>query len=79
MPDSALSHRGPGTPSDPELVEAPIAVSLHLRGARFPATHDELVQCAKENDAPEAVVIALDALHDEYYESLEALCEALRA
>lgn len=40
----------------------PIEVQKHLKGVDYPATAEELVEQAEENDAPEEVVEALEAL-----------------
>lgn len=48
----------------------PTAISRYLSDLRFPATKDELAQRAEENDAPDYLVDALDAMPDEVYESL---------
>lgn len=59
--------------------EAPVEVERHLRGASFPATRDELVTFAKENDAPEAVVVAIESLPQEWFDSIDDACSAWEA
>jgi hypothetical protein len=59
--------------------EAPAEVEGYLRLVQFPATRDELVTAAKEAEAPEAVIVALEALPQEWFGSLDEVCTAWQA
>ncbi len=47
----------------------PIQVEKYLKGIDFPASKQDLVQCAKENDAPEEVLSMLEQLSGKQYNS----------
>lgn len=49
---------------------SPIAVERYLKGIDFPATKDDLIQHAQENDAPNDVLGALDRFDDRPYSSV---------
>lgn len=48
----------------------PAAVERYLRGIAFPATKDDLIEQARDNDAPGDVLKALDMLDDKRYDSV---------
>jgi hypothetical protein len=52
----------------------PIDVQRALKGADYPASREDLIELARENDAPEEVVDELqDNLEGEQYESPAAV------
>jgi hypothetical protein len=53
-------------------------LSRHLAAARFPARKDDLVVVARDDHAPEVVVLAIDQLPpDAEYENVQAVWQAL--
>jgi hypothetical protein len=54
-----------------------IQVQRHLRGAPYPATREELVNLAEENDALEEVVEALESLQEDLFDGPDDVMEAL--
>ena len=55
----------------------PIEVQRHLGGVDYPAKKDELIAAADRNDAPQAVVEALQALDQEEFEGPDEVQAAL--
>jgi hypothetical protein len=55
----------------------PIEVQKHLKGMEYPASRDELVQAAEDNDAPEDIVDALRGLPEQEYDGPDDVMEAL--
>lgn len=45
----------------------PIDVQRHLMGLDYPARKDEVIAYAEQNDAPQRVIEALQALGDEHF------------
>ncbi|HVE64323.1 MAG TPA: DUF2795 domain-containing protein [Mycobacteriales bacterium] len=68
---------GPGLPH--EAVEARSEIARHLRPSSFPADRATLLSVAREENAPGAVLGALERLPDgaEVYENLQAVWAAL--
>jgi hypothetical protein len=64
-------HSGRGNPQN----EA-IQIAKYLKGADFPASKDDLVECAQQNDAPEEVIEAIQALNDDNFESITDVTRA---
>lgn len=56
---------------------SPITVHRFLKGADYPADRDDLLTVAADNDAPEDVVEALEALEDTTFDSADEVTEAL--
>lgn len=54
----------------------PIPFEQYVRGAEFPTTRDELVTRAKENNAPEGVILAIASLPQEWFDSLQDVLDA---
>jgi hypothetical protein len=50
-------------------------VETYLRGIDFPATKDDLIDCARENQAPGDVLHVLDKLDDKEYRSVVDITE----
>ncbi|MDO8683154.1 MAG: DUF2795 domain-containing protein [Armatimonadota bacterium] len=48
----------------------PTTISKYLSDLSFPATKQEIVEHAEENNAPEYLLGALDTLPDDLYDSL---------
>lgn len=47
-----------------------------LRDVQFPASREELIDCAQEQDAPSSTIHALEALPSKYsFGSLDEVCE----
>lgn len=55
--------RGPGG-------ESPIDMAHHLKGIRFPAGKQDLVQHAKGNGAPSEAMEAIEAMPEQTYETM---------
>lgn len=49
---------------------SPAAVETYLWGVNFPATKEDLIDCARENRAPGDVLHVLDKLDDKEYRSV---------
>lgn len=49
---------------------SPVNIGKHLRGIDFPATREELIEYAEENDADEEIIEALQDLDDREYENM---------
>lgn len=54
----------------------PIQITKYLKGADFPASKDDLLECAESNDAPEEVVEAIQALSADSFESITDVTQA---
>jgi hypothetical protein len=56
----------------------PVEVQRHLKGVMYPATRDELLEAAREEDAPPEVEEALEALpQEEQFDGPEEVMEAI--
>jgi Protein of unknown function (DUF2795) len=55
----------------------PIEVQKHLSGVSYPATKDELIAAAEENDAPQEVIEALQEMDGEQFDGPDEVQEAL--
>ncbi len=44
-------------------------VQTYLKGIEFPASKDEIIECATENNAPEPVLYLLNHLQDKDFNS----------
>ena len=55
---------------------SPIDLEGALSGTLFPTTRDDLIEKAKENDAPEAVIVALDHIQREWFTDWEDIVDA---
>ncbi len=55
----------------------PIEVQRHLGGVEYPVKKDELIAAADRNDAPQAVVEALQALDQEEFDGPDEVQAAL--
>jgi hypothetical protein len=52
------------------MAPSPTEVQKALKGADYPASRDDLIELAKDNEAPEEVVDVLEeSLEDDEYES----------
>ncbi|MCA0370304.1 MAG: DUF2795 domain-containing protein [Proteobacteria bacterium] len=58
-----------GGTGDPHKA-SPAAVERYLKGSHFPASKDELVDYASQNDAPDDVMDVLNNFSDQEYESV---------
>ncbi len=56
---------------------SPAAIERTLKGLEFPASKEEILRKAEENDAPDDVFFALDHLEDQNYSNLEDIILAL--
>lgn len=56
----------------------PIEVQRHLKGVSYPATREELLEAARDEDAPPDVEEALEALpEDERFDGPDEVVEAI--
>jgi uncharacterized protein DUF2795 len=56
----------------------PIEVQRHLKGVAYPATRDELLEVAREEDAPPEVEEALEELpEEERFDGPDEVMEAI--
>ena len=55
----------------------PIEVQQHLAGLEYPATKEEVVALAEQDEAPQDIIEALQALGDEQFEDPSEIEEAL--
>ena len=55
----------------------PVSVQKYLKGVEYPADRDDLLAAAEENDAPEEVVEALEALEEQSYDGPDEVAEGL--
>jgi hypothetical protein len=56
----------------------PIQIAKYLKGADFPASKDDLVECAQQNDAPEEVIEAIQALDADSFDGITDVTKADR-
>lgn len=61
------------------LAEEPLPVAHFVRGIEFPATRDDLVTRAKENNAPESAIVAIASLPQEWFGSMDEVHDATEA
>lgn len=47
----------------------PIQVQNYLRGAQYPASREHLLECARQENAPQEVMEALESISDREYQS----------
>jgi hypothetical protein len=67
-----------GPEKEMEMQASPTDVQKALSGADYPASRDELIEVARENDAPEELVEELESsLGEEEYESRAEVLAAL--
>jgi hypothetical protein len=58
----------------------PVEVQRHLGGVMFPATREELLEAARDEDAPLEVEEALEELpEEERFDGLEEVMEAIES
>lgn len=57
--------------SNPDIVEK------YLEGVSFPATKDELIEAAQEVHAEDLLLLALERLPDQEFESMDDVKQAL--
>ncbi len=55
----------------------PIELQRYLKGAQYPATKDELLELADENDAPEEIVDAIRDVAEETFDGPDEVVEAI--
>ncbi|RYG59702.1 MAG: DUF2795 domain-containing protein [Alphaproteobacteria bacterium] len=48
----------------------PVQITPYLKGADFPASKDELLECAEENNAPDDVICAIRSLRPSRFKTL---------
>lgn len=56
---------------------SPTTVQKFLKGAEYPADREDLLAVAVDNDAPEDVIEALDALEETTFDDPDEVAEAL--
>jgi len=57
----------------------PTEIQRYLKGVDYPATKDDLISTADNNDAPDEVIETLQALTEEQFDGPEEVMEALGA
>jgi hypothetical protein len=57
----------------------PIQVQKYLKGADYPMTKEELVNLAKQNDAPEDVVQQLQGMDRDEFNGPNAVVQAMKS
>ncbi len=57
----------------------PTEIQRYLKGVDYPATKDDLISTADDNDAPDEVIENLQALREEQFAGPEEVTEALGA
>ena len=55
----------------------PIEVQKHLGGVDYPASKDEIIATAEENDAPQEIIEALQAMEGTQFDGPDDVMEAL--
>ncbi|MEV4178118.1 MULTISPECIES: DUF2795 domain-containing protein [unclassified Nonomuraea] len=55
----------------------PIDLQKHLSGVDYPATKDDLIKAAREHNAGNDIVQALEAMPDRRYDGPNAVSEAV--
>ncbi len=58
--------------------ESPIDVAHHLKGIRFPAEKQDLVQHAKQNGAPSQAMRAIEAMPEQTYETMADIMKGFK-
>lgn len=56
----------------------PIELQKYLKGTKYPAGRDAVLESAKSNNAPADVVSALEAIKDQDYDTPASLNHALK-
>ena len=56
---------------------SPVEVQQYLEGLEYPAAKDEVIAQAEQNDAPQDVIEALQALGEEQFDDPTEVQEAL--
>lgn len=59
------------------MASNPIEIQRYLTGVEYPATKDDLISRADENDAPDEVIEELQAIDEEQFEGPDEVLEAL--
>jgi hypothetical protein len=55
----------------------PIDIQRYLRGIEYPATKDDVISMAEDNDAPDEVIEELQSVTEEQFDGPEEVMEAL--
>lgn len=61
------------------MASNPIEIQRYLRGVEYPATKDDLISRADENEAPDDVIEQLQATAEEQFDGPDEVMEALDA
>jgi hypothetical protein len=61
----------------PDMTQAPIEVQKYLSGMDYPATKDQIVQHAREHDAPEEVMDLLEKMPEQEYDGPNRVSQAV--
>jgi len=66
-----MSNENMNNPSQPSSVKAanPVSVESYLKGIDYPASKDDLIEKAKQNNAPEEVIQTLQQFSQGQYSS----------
>ncbi|GAA4921851.1 DUF2795 domain-containing protein [Nonomuraea thailandensis] len=66
-----------GQQADMSTAPNPIDLQKHLSGVDYPASRDDLVQAARDHDAGDDIVQALQNMPDRQYDGPNAVSEAV--
>lgn len=55
----------------------PIEVQKHLSGVDYPASKDEIIATAEQNDAPQEIIEALQRMDGDQFDGPDDVMEAL--
>ena len=61
------------------MAASPTEVQRYLKGVDYPATKDDLISTADENEAPDEVIEQLQSVNEEQFDGPEEVMEALEA
>jgi hypothetical protein len=53
-----------------------IQMTKYLKGADFPASKEDMIACAEDNDAPDEVIEAIESLPGDSFENITDVTQA---
>ena len=59
------------------MASNPIDIQRYLSGIEYPATKDDVISMAEDNDAPDEVIEELQSVTEEQFDGPEEVMEAL--
>ena len=60
-------------------IRTPLKLGAYLDDIIFPCSRTELLYCAEENDAPDAILDAIETLPERRYWSVDDICTKFQA